>query len=268
MKSNGFNDHQARGAWQAGARAWETFVESGADYYRREVHGPALLAACAPLASKRVLDLGCGQGFFTRELARAGARATGIDLADDLIAYAREHEARDPLGIEYRVASAATVHRHWSGEHVDVVTACMAVQDMADVGGTLRSTCAVLVPGGRMVFSVPHPCTDTAFREWERDAAGRKVALKIDRYFETGAAVCHWTMPRLLYFWDTPCWRYTLTEWSELITQAGFLIRRLLEPRPTDCQVRRHPQLDDCYRLPYFLIFDLVKAGPDQGATF
>jgi 2-polyprenyl-3-methyl-5-hydroxy-6-metoxy-1,4-benzoquinol methylase len=258
VDSTGFTDRHSRAAWRRGARAWERFVESGADYYRREVHGPALLAACAPLEGKTVLDLGCGQGFFTRELARAGARVTGIDVADELIAYAREHEARDRLGVEYHVTSAATIDQRWQTANLDLVTACMAVQDMADVGATLRNAFVVLTPGGRMVFSVPHPCTDTPYREWERDAS-RKLALKIDRYFETGATVCHWNMPRLLYFWDTPCWRYTLTEWSELIARAGFLMRRLLEPRPTAAQVRQCPQLEDCYRLPYFLIFDLIK---------
>lgn len=107
-----FTDDQARAAWNEGARAFEVFVESGADYYRREVHGPALLDASAPVAGKRALDLGCGQGFFTRELARAGARVTGVDVADELIAFAREHESRDSLGIEYHAMSAAAVDRH------------------------------------------------------------------------------------------------------------------------------------------------------------
>ena len=168
----GFTDDQARAAWNAGAQSWETFVESGADYYRTVVHGPPLLAACLPVDRMAVLDLGCGQGFFTRELARAGARVTGVDLSGKLIAYAHEHEARTLFGIEYRVLNAARVDRQWPPGSFDLVTACMSLQDMADVGATLRSASAVLKPLGRMVFSVPHPCTDTAWREWERDANG------------------------------------------------------------------------------------------------
>ena len=110
-----------------------------------------------------------------------------------------------------------------------------------------------------MVFSIPHPCTDTPVREWVLDQAGNKTALQIDRDFESGPTVCHWRMRRLRSHFDTPYWRHTLTEWSELIAGAGFLIRRLLEPRPTAPQVQRNPELADCYWLPYFLILDLVK---------
>lgn len=257
--TRGFTDEQARTAWNQGARAWETFVESGDDYYRTAVHGPALFTACGPVEGKTVLDLGCGQGFFTRELARAGARVTGVDLSEDLVAIAREHEARAPLGVEYLVLGAATVDRHWPPGSLDVVTGCMSLQDMADAEGTLRAAGTVLKASGRMIFSILHPCTDTASREWERDVSSRKLALKIDRYFDTGPAVCHWNMARLSYHWDTPYWRHTLSDWSGFIEGAGFLIRRLHEPRPTAEQVQRSPNLDDCFRLPYFLIFDLVR---------
>jgi 2-polyprenyl-3-methyl-5-hydroxy-6-metoxy-1,4-benzoquinol methylase len=253
-----FTDFHARASWNKGARAFDRFVESGADYYRHEVHGPALLAACGAVVGRRALDLGCGQGFFARQLAKAGARVTAIDLSDDLIALAREHEAQDPLGIEYRVLSAATIGREWTRDSFDLVTACMSLQDMADAGGALEGAAAVLTAEGRMVFSVPHPCTDTPFREWDRDWRHHKRSLKIDRYFDTGPAVCNWNMPRLIYPWDTPCWRRTFSEWSKLIRGAGFLIQALHEPRPTEEQVKRNPKLKDCYRLPYFLIFDLI----------
>lgn len=110
-----------------------------------------------------------------------------------------------------------------------------------------------------MVVSVPHPCTDTPVRSWERDAGGRKLALKIDRYFDSGPAVCEWQMPRLTAHRETPFWRQTLTEWSAMIAGSGFLIRRLHEPRPKPEQVAQNPELEDCARLPYFLIWDLVN---------
>ena len=110
-----------------------------------------------------------------------------------------------------------------------------------------------------MVFSVPHPGTDTAHREWERDEAGRKRFLKLDGYFETGPSMCDWNMPRLKYSWSTPYWRYTLGEWAELAAGAGFTIKGLREPRPTPMQIAANPHLDDCGRMPFFLIFDLLK---------
>lgn len=260
-----FTDSDSIAAWNGAAGAWDAFVESGADYYRHEVHGPALLAACEPLSRRRVLDLGCGQGYFSRQLARRGAVVSAIDGAGDLLALARCREAGAPLGIDYRELSASAVADHWLPHSFDLVAACMAVQDMADVPGALTAAFTVLRPGGRMVFSVPHPATDTAFREWARDAAGQKQYLKLDRYFETGPSVCHWNMPRLRQHWSTPYWRYTLSEWTDLVLGTGFTIHRLREPRPTAGQVAANPQLDDCRRMPFFLIFDLGK--PESAPT-
>jgi 2-polyprenyl-3-methyl-5-hydroxy-6-metoxy-1,4-benzoquinol methylase len=253
------SDLNTRDAWDAGAAAWDDFVESGADYYRTEVHGPGLLAACGDVSGLVVLDLGCGQGWFSRRLAQRGAKVTGVELAENQIANARRREGEAPLGIDYRQLDATTVHRHFPAGAFDLVTALMSIQDMDDSGAALKAAHTVLKPGGRMLFSTPHPFTDTAFREWERDAGGNKLALKVDRYFESSFRTLDWNMERLKYHWQTPQWRRPLSEWSALISEAGFLTRRLLEPRATPGQVEAHPELDDCARLPYFLVFDLVK---------
>jgi 2-polyprenyl-3-methyl-5-hydroxy-6-metoxy-1,4-benzoquinol methylase len=259
----GFGDEQARDAWNEAAAAYEEFVESGADYYRSEVHGPALLAACEPIDGLDVLDLGCGQGGFCRALARRGARVVGVDIAEQVLFYARAHEEQEPLGIDYQLANAGEVGARWGPGRFDLVTAAMALHDMADVAAVLRAAFQVLKPDGRMAVSLPHPWTDTAYREWEMDGEGRRGALKIDRYFDSGAAVRPWAMERLRYAWDAPFWRLTLHEWSELIAGAGFLMRRLYEPRPTAEQVARHPRLEPSARLPGFLIVELVK--PPRG---
>ncbi|MGH7468567.1 MAG: class I SAM-dependent methyltransferase, partial [Longimicrobiales bacterium] len=241
-------------AWNTAADAWREFVRSGADYYRLEVHGPALLDACAPLAGLRVLDLGCGEGYFSRALAGRGAIVTALDISEEQLRSAQEQERSQPLGLQYLQLDARAIATRWPAESFDLVTACMSLQDMNAAELAVQGAASILSDGGRLVFSVPHPCTDTPVREWERDASRRKLALKIDRYFDTGESVMHWNMPRLRYEWSSPFWRRTLQQWSELLSEAGFLIRRLLEPRPTVEQVRTNPKLDDCARLPYFLV--------------
>jgi 2-polyprenyl-3-methyl-5-hydroxy-6-metoxy-1,4-benzoquinol methylase len=247
-----------RTAWNDGADAWNEFVESGADYHRWEIHGPGLLDACGDIDGLRVLDLGCGQGFFSRQLAQRGARVIGVDLSEKQVEHARAHEARWGHGIEYHALDAARVAQRWPAESFELVTSCMALQDMADAEAVLCAARTLLAPAGRLVFSVPNPGTDTPFREWGRDEQGSKLALHIDRYFESGPRVCHWNMPRLTAHWQTPSWHRTLSEWSALLAQAGFLIRRIHEPRPTRAQVERRPELEAGYRLPFYLVFDAV----------
>ncbi len=120
---------------------------------------------------------------------------------------------------------------------------------------SLKGAATVLRPSGRFVFSVPHPATDTAYRVWERDDNGRKISLKLDRYFETGATVCHWSMPRL---------RVSVVH-AVLAPYACGLVRHAVERRvraSTFCashdrraaQIAQNPALEDCARMPYFLI--------------
>src|SRR5262249_4818433 len=121
----------AREAWNAGAEAFIQCVESGADYYRHLVHGPALLAACDDVPGAGALDLGCGHGYFSRLVARAGATVTGVDLSEKLLAEAAALEAEVPLGITYMHLDAARIGTHFATENFDLVTGCMSLQDVS-----------------------------------------------------------------------------------------------------------------------------------------
>jgi 2-polyprenyl-3-methyl-5-hydroxy-6-metoxy-1,4-benzoquinol methylase len=246
-------------AWDAVADLWDDFVETGLDYWRTEVHGPALLAACGDLPGKRALDLGCGQGWFSRQLAVVGAQVTAVDMSSRQIANALRHEAEQPLGIAYHELDARYIARRWAAESFDLVTACMVLQDTPDAGEILHAARGVLTPGGQIALSFPHPVTTGPNAGWVPTEDAHKGARQIDHYFSTGPSVLDWRMTRLTHHWRTPQWHRTLEEWSSLIEAAGLCITRMVEPRPTEEQLAANPNLEPATRIPYFLVLTLRR---------
>src|SRR5258707_9963607 len=99
--------HQEAGRfWNANAHAWTKLARAGYDVYRDYLNTPAFFDMLPNVAGFAGLDIGCGEGSNTRLLAKRGARVTAIDIAENFIAHARQAEAHQPLGIDYRVASA------------------------------------------------------------------------------------------------------------------------------------------------------------------
>lgn len=125
----------------------------------------ALLDLVPNLESARVLDLACGQGRVSRELAHRGASVVGIDVSDALLGIAREAEQRHPMRIRYVQEDAARPSALQS-EQFDGVVCNFGLSDIDDLDGALATVDRVLSDGGWFVFSILHPC----FPGWDADA--------------------------------------------------------------------------------------------------
>ena len=72
--------------------------------WRKHVEAYTLLQLIGDLSNKNVLDLACGEGFYTRLLKLKGANhVEGVDISKGMIELARESEDQNPLGITYHV---------------------------------------------------------------------------------------------------------------------------------------------------------------------
>ncbi len=120
--------------------------------WRAHIETFTLLGLLDDLRGKSVLDVACGEGFYTRLLRRRGAESVvGVDLSPGMIALARAQEERDPLGIDYAVGDGKSLRFH---EPFDLIFAAYFLNYAHDAQ-ELRTMCASLArclkSGGRFV---------------------------------------------------------------------------------------------------------------------
>jgi 2-polyprenyl-3-methyl-5-hydroxy-6-metoxy-1,4-benzoquinol methylase len=98
----------------------------------------------------RVLDVGCGEGYFTAELARAGARAIGADVSQEALGRARRLHPELEL-------QPLPEHAPWPLEDAsfDLVWAGETIEHVADTASWLSEVRRVLRPGATLLVSTP-----------------------------------------------------------------------------------------------------------------
>ncbi len=150
-------------AWDGSEGAFWTAQARRFDETLANFHGP-FLAAAAIRERDRVLDVGCGTGQATRDVARVATNgsALGVDLSSQMIALAREIAAAEGLdNVEFR-QSDAQIHPYESAEF-DVVISRMGSMFFGDPIAAFANLQRALRPAGRLILLTWQSVTDN---EW------------------------------------------------------------------------------------------------------
>jgi ubiquinone/menaquinone biosynthesis C-methylase UbiE len=208
-------------------------------YYER----PATIGLLGDIRGMRVLDAGCGPGALSRWLAGHGAIVTAVDISPEMVRI-----ARDRLGDSAKVllADLAGPLDFAADASTDLIVASRAMHYLADWDAPLAEFYRILAPGGAVVFSTHHPAADWQTHSPENYFA----AIQVTETWYLGGQ-----QPHQVTFWRRP-----LTAMTSAISQAGFIIDRLVEPMPLPGLQEREPA---AYRrlttTPGFLFFRLTK---------
>lgn len=199
-----------------------------------------------PPPGRATLELGCGEGRVSRDLAARGHRVTGVDASPTLLAAAREAHSEG----EYLLADAADVPL--PDASFDLAVAYNSLMDIEDMPRSVREAARLLLPGGRFCVCVTHPLVDAG--RWDEEDR-----LVIERsYF--GRRRYEGTFERDGLTITFHGWVYPLEGYFCALEEAGFLVEALREPPiPGALVERRGPRSARWKRLPNFLYLRAVK---------
>jgi len=246
--------------WEGNAAVWTKLSRDGYDVCRDLLNTPAFLKMLPNINGLNGLDIGCGEGSNTRQLAGRGAKMTALDLAPSFIEAARDKELTEPLGIRYHLGNAEELP--FEDDSFDFLTAFMSLMDLPDQRRVFAEAKRVLKPGGWLQFSISHPCFGPPIRYWINDKEGKHHALAVGDYFRhTDGEVEQWIFSRLpkeqrkqLTEFQVPRFHRPLSWWLNTLIQSGFTIDELTEPQVSDELFRKHPYMQSSRIISEFLI--------------
>jgi SAM-dependent methyltransferase len=230
-------ESQLRHAWDRHAQDWVAWArEPGHDSYWR-FHRDAFLPL-VPEPGSLTVELGCGEGRVSRDLAARGHHVLGLDASPTMARAATSHP-----GAASRTLVADAAHLPLAAGCADCVVAHMSLQDVDDPGSTVREVARVLRDGGRLVMAVVHPLNSAGRFLGEHGDPDRPFVIDESWYVPRRYvdAVERDGLP--MTFHST---HRALQDHTEELADAGSVIERLREPTESD-------PASSWYRIPLFL---------------
>jgi SAM-dependent methyltransferase len=213
---------------------------------------PALRALLPDLHGTKVVDLGCGYGWFCRWAAEHGAhKVLGLDVSERMLARAMDLTADST--ITYLRADLEKLDLPEAA--FDLAYSSLAFHYIEDLAGLFRNIHRAIVPSGHLVFSIEHPIYMAPTNPvWSIDADGKKT-WPLDRYFLEGPRTTDWLAKGVVKH------HRTIGTTLNLLIQCGFTILQVEEFSPTADQIAAKPELAEELERPMFLLVAAQRNG-------
>lgn len=201
----------------------------------------------------KVLDLGCGEGGYSRKMAYQGAFVTAIDCSEMAINYAISEAAKNKLNISHFVRNSNDLYGI-DDNSFDVVLCAMMLMDVEDLNGTLKEINRVLKKQGKVFISILHPCFKPPVQHhWVK--SNGMVQVIVENYFDPPV----W-LGNIAGIEQPVIYRHkTLSEYVKIFAQNGFYISDMNEPIPTEEQMGKSSRIEWLKRIPMYLFMELKK---------
>ncbi|GAB3702139.1 class I SAM-dependent methyltransferase [Corynebacterium nasicanis] len=219
-------------------RAAEAYDRHAADSaYNAHYDRPAMLELLGDVSGLSLLDAGCGSGLYAAELLARGASVVGVDASSELIRLARRRAPAAEFHVQPLEKPLA-----WAAEaSFDRILMALVLHHLHYPVDVLREMHRVLRDDGRLLISTGHPTDD-----WRRHGGSYFATERIEETWSMGVQTSYRRAP--------------LSTLVDEFGRAGFVVEKLVEPRPTPAMEEKYPAAHEkLSRVPAFIAFQLMK---------
>lgn len=198
-------------------RAAELETKRDSSYFQQIIPKTLELISSIPVKDGKTLDIGCGLGYLTHEIKKAGCDVKGIDISSRSIAYASS-KFQD-------VSFISTDLKAYSASHKNSYRLCLAVMflhNSFNLDKQFRYINRLLVPNGQAVICIPHPCfwyRRFDFISYKNPRNSSEKLYKVNFKIKNGQP----HTSKISYY------HRTLETYYQLLKNTGFKVERLIE---------------------------------------
>ncbi len=231
--------------WNRAAKKYcRDMRDVGTDF--KAIYQPAIDELLGDVREKRILDAGCGEGYYCRKLALKKAFVTGIDGSKKMIA--RAGSKNPEAEINYQVMDL-TQKLDFKQAQFDIVLASMVLMDISRVDIAIAEFARILKKDGSLVFCITHPCFFCY--DWIQDEKGAKLYKAISDYLNEN-------VEELTFWGKTLHYHRPLSYYFGLLEANRFCVTCLKEPIPSNELLWKHPEWKYHTRIPSFIALKAI----------
>jgi ubiquinone/menaquinone biosynthesis C-methylase UbiE len=210
---------------------------------------PSVRAILPDLTGKRVVDLGCGFGWFARWARENGAeKVLALDVSEKMLERARSDTT--DTSIEYRIQDLEVLELPEAS--FDFAYSALAFHYIEDFTRLVRVIHKALTPGSHFVFEIEHPIYMAAYNaDWIE--FGARKTWPVNAYAVEGERRNDWLVKGVLKY------HRTMSTTINTLIGAGFTIEQLQEYSPTETELARTPELAPQLERPIFLVIKACR---------
>lgn len=217
-----------------------------------------MLELIGNVKGKRVLDAGCGYGYYSLLLAKRGAMVTGIDVSEKMIGLAKNNACEASIECKFFVCDMQDLSM-FNKNTFDIVASSIVVGYLDRLEKAFSEVFRVLKRNGVFAFSENHPLLKGS---WEKDNEGKRLHWNIDNYFDRSVRTIEWRTQDGKVI-KTSSRHRTVQDYFEALTASGFAVERLVEPEPAEKASLDNLSCMEHYsrakRIPIFILFKARK---------